>query len=974
MAPRKCFYRCTGNATLFSFPTEPSVRKKWIDFVFAGKPQKYATVFICSRHFTDDCFLNKARYDTGFAVRLTLKEGAFPSIQGLLQDPIASTSTHVHSKYINRACQVDPVLTVCRETQCCPHMASVGTQVFWHPSTKCAATQLSYNTLKAHVRSKGTQVIVSCLSTQQDTGLELSSTSAKGLPLAPSGSRPAKRPRHEGEEEAVEPHDFTNQPGDSVTEPSEIRHAKSLPKPAVIDPQNKDQQSLSQQVQQKDKTAEDGDKRTDAPGAAPEAGMCSVEGCNSWHRCVPRFKIPEDPERRLEWVQFILKVNDHGVKESSWTDITICGDHFTEDCIIRLTETGTVELESSAVPSLWIKSEPEEAELKQEPEEPVEIALQCDLPEICENPSSSSKESQQTAAAAQKSPAPCEASEDFMSDFLQMLQKVGNISVIRKKAALLRKKKKYVVNEKRLLQLFSHKCPLCGSKVKTEKVTYGLLLILNQQCIKCTYRNQWKSQVNASNPAAEDEHLREAVEVDLTPKTQQTGSTDDNCSTVAGMSEIDAVIDERSDSMDESEESGDEGDTASDGDWNPEEEISLACELLDESEEESGDEGEDIPVRYSQLCAECGRFFHHQKTHTCEYKIKPYSCNICGKRCVNEIAMTAHSRIHDENYEFKCKYCHTTFKTKADKITHEQIHVNEEKPYKCPDCSEMFATNKQRRIHRKDHGGPRLFTCHICGMEFTRKISIKRHLLVHTGVRQHKCSVCDRGFNQASHLKSHMRLHTGERPFKCQHCDKSFTHNVSLKSHVERYHSSNSRRGQKKGKRHKTVSSAADAEDNGSQRDADSGLHTVEKHDKEENVRTETKGKSKTIYKKRYRSTGRPLGRPKRNTAVNVVLAGEMQGQHSNTKTAKSKAQKLKRRRGGDEESEDEPTESEMSFDSAEEEEEDSEKKSSSTSRSRGRANNPDSNSDFNPEKERKKKRGSSQNSGIKKNMTNKKE
>ena len=86
------------------------------------------------------------------------------------------------------------------------------------------------------------------------------------------------------------------------------------------------------------------------------------------------------------------------------------------------------------------------------------------------------------------------------------------------RAALLQKKGQYVVNEKRLLKLFNCKCPLCGSKVKVEKFTHGILIIMNQQCFDCEYRNQWKSQVNASVPTA---HLTGGI--DVTPETQQVG-------------------------------------------------------------------------------------------------------------------------------------------------------------------------------------------------------------------------------------------------------------------------------------------------------------------------------------------------------------------------------------------------------------------------------------------------------------------
>uniref|UniRef100_A0A3B4ZX58 C2H2-type domain-containing protein n=1 Tax=Stegastes partitus TaxID=144197 RepID=A0A3B4ZX58_9TELE len=290
-----------------------------------------------------------------------------------------------------------------------------------------------------------------------------------------------------------------------------------------------------------------------------------------------------------------------------------------------------------------------------------------------------------------------------------------------------------------------------------EKLTYGLLIVLNQRCLKCEYRNQWKSQVNADVPAAEDRNLTGGAEVKSEVKHHESDLM--HCQ----------------------------------GKWNPTEDFALDEELMKDSEDETEDEGEDESfdsvggLKMNELCAECGSFFNILKPHTCEHKVKPYSCNICGKRCVTEIALNSHSRIHDENYEHRCKYCHT------------------------------FASNKERRVHLVDHRGPRQLKCHICGIEFNRRTPLRRHLAVHTGAKPYKCSVCQRGFNQSSHLKSHMRLHTGERPYKCQHCDKCFNHNVSLKSHIQRYHTSSSGREQKKCKRNKTPS--VDAQENGNKRE-----------------------------------------------------------------------------------------------------------------------------------------------------------
>lgn len=89
--------------------------------------------------------------------------------------------------------------------------------------------------------------------------------------------------------------------------------------------------------------------------------MCSVLDCESFRRGVQRFKLPDDPEKRLEWVQFIFEVNGQRLKETSWTDITVCREHFTDDCFENPnTGSGSVQLKPSVVPSLCIKSEPDD--------------------------------------------------------------------------------------------------------------------------------------------------------------------------------------------------------------------------------------------------------------------------------------------------------------------------------------------------------------------------------------------------------------------------------------------------------------------------------------------------------------------------------------------------------------------------------------------------------------------------------------
>lgn len=82
MSPKKCVFGCEDKVTLFNFPKEPSLLARWTQLVFPGQQRRScANVFVCSRHFTDDCFTNKAQYEAGFAARLNLKAGALPTVE-----------------------------------------------------------------------------------------------------------------------------------------------------------------------------------------------------------------------------------------------------------------------------------------------------------------------------------------------------------------------------------------------------------------------------------------------------------------------------------------------------------------------------------------------------------------------------------------------------------------------------------------------------------------------------------------------------------------------------------------------------------------------------------------------------------------------------------------------------------------------------------------------------------------------------
>ncbi len=77
----KCVFGCKGKITLFNFPKNAPLCEEWMQFVLPGQQWSLASVLVCSRHFGDECFINKAQVDAWIAYRLILKDGAVPVIK-----------------------------------------------------------------------------------------------------------------------------------------------------------------------------------------------------------------------------------------------------------------------------------------------------------------------------------------------------------------------------------------------------------------------------------------------------------------------------------------------------------------------------------------------------------------------------------------------------------------------------------------------------------------------------------------------------------------------------------------------------------------------------------------------------------------------------------------------------------------------------------------------------------------------------
>ncbi|XP_059897595.1 uncharacterized protein LOC132449789 isoform X3 [Gadus macrocephalus] len=215
MAPKQMYGRCSvlgcesKKLSTFVAPSSESLRNQWVHFVFAGNaPTRLPKcVFVCAKHFTDDCFFNLGQYRAGFAEHLKIKPGSIPTL-------LASATNRGQANTSTDYIQLHPSRDVACQTD---HMESL--------KTHTVGTQLSFRTLRTHIKSEGVQATVFC----KDFGVGTSNADPLCLSSTPV-KKPSKRPRVDLEEEleanplegsslveASKGPDSTYDPSDSIT-------------------------------------------------------------------------------------------------------------------------------------------------------------------------------------------------------------------------------------------------------------------------------------------------------------------------------------------------------------------------------------------------------------------------------------------------------------------------------------------------------------------------------------------------------------------------------------------------------------------------------------------------------------------------------------------------------------------------------------------------------------------------------------
>ncbi|KAG8231249.1 hypothetical protein J437_LFUL005923 [Ladona fulva] len=124
-----------------------------------------------------------------------------------------------------------------------------------------------------------------------------------------------------------------------------------------------------------------------------------------------------------------------------------------------------------------------------------------------------------------------------------------------------------------------------------------------------------------------------------------------------------------------------------------------------------------------------------------EAGIKPYPCNVCGRRFSQVNALQHHKDSHNTTREFSCTVCHKQFKSSfmlkkhmrsshADTLSlsqKEEKYVGQNRRYYCNVCGENFAFSVMLKDHESKHQKETNFHCNCCGNNYKSADEFKVH-------------------------------------------------------------------------------------------------------------------------------------------------------------------------------------------------------------------------------------------------------
>ena len=160
-------------------------------------------------------------------------------------------------------------------------------------------------------------------------------------------------------------------------------------------------------------------------------------------------------------------------------------------------------------------------------------------------------------------------------------------------------------------------------------------------------------------------------------------------------------------------------------------------------------------------------------------------CLLCKRRFFTSQHLKNHEETHN-NSPLPCNVCEKKFKTSNTLWSHTKTHSIREKKYKCPNCTKLFLTKSEVKVHIMVHTGEKPYKCPDCENTFKVKGELKSHKQIHIDEKPNICAGCQMPFKTLARMNRHFILvHTLNKFVSCQECGINLKES-SLNNHISR--------------------------------------------------------------------------------------------------------------------------------------------------------------------------------------------
>ncbi|XP_055304428.1 zinc finger protein 25-like [Sitodiplosis mosellana] len=134
---------------------------------------------------------------------------------------------------------------------------------------------------------------------------------------------------------------------------------------------------------------------------------------------------------------------------------------------------------------------------------------------------------------------------------------------------------------------------------------------------------------------------------------------------------------------------------------------------------------------FKYQCSQCDEKFLYKEQlniHQNRHNNVFHKCSECGKRFLVKSNLTKHIQSHSGLNRKVCPICKNSFSGNSALKTHMLTVHSKSKPYQCEKCSKKFIDQRTLERHWKTHLDNLFYECTLCSAKSGRKDNIRRHV------------------------------------------------------------------------------------------------------------------------------------------------------------------------------------------------------------------------------------------------------